>query len=260
VKHCVLRAASCVVRASGGLALALLLLGAAGCASQTPAGPRLIGEGRRILFVGNSLTYANDLPGIVQALADSAGGDRLAAETVAGPDLALVDHWDDGTVQREIARGGWELVVLQQGPSSVEANRDSLRMFTARFAAGIAKAGARPALYSVWPASGRRQDFPRAIESYALAAADVNGVLLPVASAWLAAWERDATLQLYAADGLHPTPTGSYLAALVIYAKILNRSPVGLPSRLRLRSGAVVGIDAAVAAVLQQVAAAVAGQ
>jgi hypothetical protein len=150
--------------------------------------------------------------------------------------------------------------VLQQGPSSVEANRDSLRMFTARFAATIAKAGARPALYSVWPTAGRRQDFPRAIESYTLAASDVDGVLFPVASAWLAAWERDATLQLYAADGLHPTPTGSYLAALVIYAKILNRSPVGLPARLRLRSGAVVAIDAAVAAMLQQAAAAAAGQ
>ena len=238
---------------------ALLLLGATACASQSTTGPRLVGEGRRILFVGNSLTYVNDLPGIVQALADSAGGDRLAVATVAGPDLALVDHWNDGTAQREIARGGWELVVLQQGPSSVEANRDSLRIFAGRFATEIAKVSARPALYSVWPTAGRRQDFARAIQSYALAAADVNGVLVPVASAWLAAWQRDPDLQLYAADGLHPSLTGSYLAALVMYAKILNRSPVGLPARLRLRSGAVVAIDPQTAAMLQQVAAAAAG-
>jgi hypothetical protein len=84
-------------------------------------------------------------------------------------------------------------------------------------------------------------------------------VLFPVASAWLAAWQRDANLQLYAADGLHPTATGSYLAALVIYAKVLNRSPVGLPARLRLRSGAVIAIDPQTARVLQQVAAVVAG-
>jgi hypothetical protein len=211
VKRCVLRLACCV------------FLGAAACASQSATGPRLAGEGRRILFVGNSLTYANDLPGIVQALADSAGGDRLAVETVAGPDMALVDHWHEGTARREIARGGWEFVVLQQGPSSVEANRDSLRMFTARFAAGIAKVSARPALYAVWPTAGRQQDFPRAIESYTLAASDVNGLLFPVASAWLAAWQRDATLQLYASDGLHPTITGSYLAALVICCSRLQR-------------------------------------
>jgi hypothetical protein len=195
----------------------------------------------------------------VQALADSAGGDRLAVETVAGPDMALVDHWNEGTARREIARGGWELVVLQQGPSSVEANRDSLRIFTGRFAAEIANVSARPALYSVWPTAGRQQDFPRAIESYSLAASDVSGLLFPVASAWLAAWQRDANLQLYAADGLHPTLTGSYLAALVMYAKILNRSPVGLPARLRLRSGAVIAIDPQAAAMLQAVAAGVAG-
>jgi hypothetical protein len=60
-------------------------------------------------------------------------------------------------------------------------------------------------------------------------------------------------------NGLHPTVTGSYLAALVMYAKTLNRSPVGLPARLRLRSGAVIAIDPQTAVVLHQVAATVAG-
>jgi hypothetical protein len=236
----------------------LLTIGIAGCASQS-TGPRPIGDGRRVLFVGNSLTYVNDLPGIVQALADSSGGDRLAVETVAGPDMALVDHWNDGGARREIARGGWALVVLQQGPSSTDANRDSLRIFSGRFAAEIAKVSARPALYSVWPTAGRRQDFARAIESYTLAAADVDAVLLPVASAWLAVSQRDANIGLYAADGLHPSPTGSYLAALVIYAKILHRSPIGLPARLRLRSGLLIAVDPTTATTLQQAAATAAG-
>ena len=236
----------------------LLALGVTACASQS-TGPRSIGEGRRVLFVGNSLTYVNDLPGIVQALADSAGGDKLAVATVAGPNMALVDHWNDSGARREIARGGWELVVLQQGPSSTDVNRDSLRVFTGRFAAEITKVSARTALYSVWPTSGRRQDFARAIESYTLAAGDVDGLLLPVATAWLAAWQRDAGLELYAADGLHPSPTGSYLAALVIYAKVLDRSPIGLPAQLRTRSGALIGVDPATATALQQVAATAAG-
>jgi len=239
----------------------LLLLTAAGClgARSSPTGPRLVGEGRRILFVGNSLTYVNDLPGMLQALADSAGGDQLAVETVAGPDFALVDHWKEGTAVHEIAEGGWELVVLQQGPSSVAVNRDSLRLFTGRFATEIAKVNARPALYSVWPTLARQQDFPRAIESYTLAAADVNAVLLPVASAWLAAWERKPTLELYGPDGFHPTLTGTYLAALVMYAKILNKSPVGLPARFHLRSGPTIAIDPQTARLLQEVAAAQAG-
>jgi hypothetical protein len=122
------------------------------------------------------------------------------------------------------------------------------------FAAEIAKVNARPALFSAWPSEARRQDFDRAIESYRLAAADVNGVFLPVASAWVAAWSRDSNLSLYA-DGLHPSVDGAYLSALVIYSRLLGKSPVGLPSRLQLQSGAIVTIDPQRAALLQAAAA-----
>lgn len=216
--------------------------------------PHLIGEGRRVLFVGNSYLYFADIPGIVQALADSAGGDQLAVETVAGADLALIDHWNEGTARREIAEGGWEWVVLQQGPSSVEVNRDTLRLATQLFAPAIAKIQARPALFSAWPQEDRRQDFAHAIESYTLAATDVNGILLPIAAAWLAAWARDPNLRLYA-DGLHPSPQGAYLAALVIYSRLLGASPLGLPAVLELRSGSVISIAPQDAAVLQAAAA-----
>ena len=236
------------------------LLGVVLACNLTSTGPRptLIGEGRRVLFIGNSYLYSADVPGIVQALAKAAGGDQLAVETIAGADMALIDHWNEGTAQQEIAKGGWEWVVLQQGPSSVEVNRDTLRMATKLFATEMAKVTAKPALFSAWPSESRRQDFPRAIESYTLAAADVNGVFLPVASAWLAAWSRDASLRLYA-DGLHPSTAGAYLSALVIYSKLLGQSPVGLPSTLILSGGGTVSLDPALAALLQAAAAEVVG-
>ena len=224
-----------------------------GCLSTSAPTPQLIGEGRPVLFIGNSYTYVNDLPGIVQALADSAGGEKLAVATLAEPDFALVDHLAVGVAQREIAKGGWAFVVLQQGPSSVEANRDTLRQATRTFATLLGQSG-KVALFSAWPTVGRRVDFPRAIESYRLAAADVNGVFLPVASSWLAAWEKNASLGLYAFDGLHASPVGSYLAALVIYGRLLNRPVIGLPAVLRLRSGATITIDAAVARTVQEAA------
>lgn len=64
-------------------------------------------NGRPILFVGNSLTYVNDLPGILQAMADSAGGKKLAVATVAFPDYALEDHWAEGSALQAIKGGGW---------------------------------------------------------------------------------------------------------------------------------------------------------
>jgi hypothetical protein len=230
------------------------LLIASACLGTAPAEPEPIGEGRRALFIGNSYLYTLDIPGIVQALADSAGGDKIAVATVAGPNLALIDHWRGAAAREAIARGGWEWVVLQQGPSSVEVNRDSLRLVARLFADDIAKVGAQPALFSAWPTADRTQDFPRAIESYTLAAADVNGLLLPVASAWLAAWSRDPALQLYA-DGLHASAAGAYLSALVIYSRLLGKTPIGLPARVQLRSGVVISIPSQTVAVLQAAAA-----
>ena len=220
------------------------------------AGPQPIGDGTRILFIGNSLTYVNDVPGILQALADSAGEEKLAVASRALPNYALIDHWVEGVAQAEIAKGGWAWVVMQQGWTPPGIYRDTLRLAARNFAGEIAKIGAKPAMYQTWPPSNRQGEFAGSIESYRLAAEDIGGVLFPIASAWLATWERDPTAQLYS-DGLHASVAGSYLAALVMYARIFDRTPIGLPAKLRTRAGATVSIPATLARTLQEAAASV---
>ena len=173
---------------------------------------------------------------------------------VAFPDFSLDDHRQAGDASRAIAGSRWDVVVLQQGPSSLPESRQQLLASARAFAAEVRRAGARPAFYSVWPSAPRRGDFPRAIESYAMAARETGGILLPVAAAWQEAWKRDSTLELYSPDGLHPSEAGTYLAALVIHATLTGQSPVGSPARLRLRSGRVIEIGSARAAELQRAA------
>ena len=237
------------------LLLPFLLLAA--CADGTPPlGPDPSGE-YRVLFIGNSLTYVNDVPGILQALADSAGGERLAVASRALPNYALIDHWTEGAAQRDIASGGWAWVVMQQGWTPAGVYRDTLRLATRNFGREIVKVGAKAALYQTWPPSNQQNQFAASIESYELAAADVGGVVFPVARAWLATWQRDPSVDLYS-DGLHASIAGSYLAALVIYAGIFERTPVGLPATVRTRAGATIRIPAALARTLQEAAAEVA--
>lgn len=224
-----------------------------GCRGAGPTGPALRGSGPRALFIGNSYLFHQDIPGLVQAMA-TASGDALAVATLAAPDVALIDHWHDGGAAREIAKGGWTWVVLQQGPSSTDLNRDTLRLATQLFAERIRAVQAMPALFSAWPASARTQDFPRAIESYTLAAGDVQGMLLPVAVGWLETWERDPAAALYA-DGLHPSGAGAYVSALVIYACLLGKSPMGLPATLDIIGVGRFSIPAATATMLQAAAA-----
>jgi hypothetical protein len=237
-------------------ALALLCISLAACSEEGPAAPsRTLGPappGERVLFVGNSLTEANDLPLIVEALS-MAGGRALSVESVTYGGVALEDHWRLGT-PNTIARGGWRFVVLQQGPSALPESRVSLREWTKRFDTVIREAGAQTALYMVWPDRSRSGDFPRVSDSYRLAAFDVGGVLLPAGDAWRAAWRRDASLPLYGPDGFHPSLSGSYLAALSIVAGLTDSSPLGLPARVRLRNGRTIEVPQAIAQVLQEAA------
>jgi hypothetical protein len=210
----------------------LIVLAALGCAGRpSPSGasasPAPASGAPRVLFIGNSLTEGNALPAMVEALA-RASGQPLAVEAVTFGGFSLEDHWNQGDARRAIGRGGFRFVVLQQGPSSLPESRANLIEWTGRFGEEIRRAGARPALYSVWPESARSGVFGDVTESYRLAAASVEGVFLPAGECWRAAWRRSPSLALYGSDGFHPTPRGTYLAALVIAARLLERSPVGL--------------------------------
>jgi hypothetical protein len=228
---------------------------ATACLSDGLVDPRFANPsaGKAVLFIGNSLTYVNDLPVVVQGIADAAGGDSLIISMVAGADMALIDHWRYSDARKTIESRKWDYVVLQQGPSSTSINRDSLRLMTLRFQPYIAAAGARAVLFSAWPTADRRQDFTRAAESYQLAAADVGGIYAPVATSWVEAWNRQPDVELYS-DGLHASQIGTYLAALTIYASITGKSPVGLPNSFQLRNGAAVNVPAALNAALQEAA------
>jgi hypothetical protein len=183
----------------------------------------------RLLFIGNSLTAANNLPALVAAIGKANGRDVTHARVVA-PDTSLEDHWNQGDARRALTRGGgWDLVVLQQGPSALPESRALLVSYARRFAEEIRAAGARPALYMVWPSRARRGDFPGVSQSYSAAARAAEGVLFPVGDAWREAWRLDAGLPLYDADGFHPSLLGSRLAALVIYQVATGQSPAVLP-------------------------------
>ncbi len=181
----------------------------------------------RILFIGNSLTYSNDLPAMLCAMARSAGK-QVICESVAKPDYGLEEHWNEREARQAIARG-WDVVVLQQGPSSLPESRRLLIDYTRRFDKEITKAGARTAMLMVWPSQARPGDFRGVSQSYAAAAKDVGALLLPAGDAWRAAWAVDSKLPLYGPDGFHPSAIGTYLSALVIYEQIFASAPPATP-------------------------------
>jgi len=188
------------------------------------AGSVLAAAALKILFVGNSLTYVNDVPARVARLAASVGVDAEVT-TVAHPNYSLTDHWRDGEAIKAIKSGAFDVVVLQQGPTAALENRPQLFKEASRFGKLIREHGGRAALYMVWPAETRSQDWDGVIASYTTAAQGAGAMLLPVGSVWRRVMKSEPSILLYGDDGFHPTETGSALAALVIAAKLLDRPP-----------------------------------
>lgn len=219
------------MRTRTALGLAMTILLGLGCNSD----PVDLGEEwpeaeKRVLFIGNSLTYTNNLPAIVQTIAEAAGH-SLSQGAVVAPNVSLEDHWRSG-VENTILAVEADVVVMQQGPSSLPENQEYLRVWTEMLAPVIREAGGQPALYMVWPEVTRVAAFDAVYQSYQAAATAVNGLFIPAGQAWRHAWNQDPGLRFYGSDGFHPTQLGSAVAALTIFRIVFNEDVSDLPSRL----------------------------
>jgi hypothetical protein len=229
----------------------LVVLASCGSTAPTPVEDHDL----RILFIGNSLTYVNDLPSLVQGLGRTDPELTVTVSSVAFPNFSLVDHWDRGDALRAIDDGPWDVVVLQQGPSALPDSRAVLVEYAGKFAAEIRRVGARPAIYMVWPGLDRLDEWDAVTQSYAAAASAVDGVLLPGGEAIRAAYTADRSITLFQGDGFHPALAGSWAVALTMYARLTGVSPLGLTAKAggsTLSASEIASLESAAANALQR--------
>ncbi len=220
------------------LLAAVLVIVATGCS----AGHDACGGGpvcTRVLFIGNSYTYVNDLPGTFVQLAQ-AGGHPVATDSVAEGGATLADANASDATASKLAAAAWGFVVLQEQSEipSVTSSRDQVMYPAARsLVARIKAAGATPVFFMTWahqagwPENGLPDylSMQRQIDSaYVTIAQQLAVPAAPVGFAWSRAHRADPALTLWASDGSHPATAGTYLAACVFYAVIFHQSPNGL--------------------------------
>jgi len=207
-----------------------------------------------VLFIGNSLTSANDLPGTVSQLAASVD-DSIIVESVTRPNFAVIDHVNGMSDAVAVVRqGGWDYVVLQQGPTSQPIGRDTLILATKLLDPDVRAGGGRIAELMAWPAAPNRSFFDAVLESCLAGARAVEGgTCFPAGEAWRRAWAADPTLPLYSSDGYHPAPLGTYLAALVVYEEITGHDARQLPQQV-IVAGQRLDVTGGTVLLLQRVA------
>lgn len=206
-----------------------------------------------VLFVGNSYTSSNDLPGTVQAFARSRGR-PMTQESVARGGALLRDHLTGGygLAAQAIASGRFTHVVLQE-QSQLPIAAPPLFIEPARALSGLASGhGAATVLFVTWAKRDAPEEQAAITRAYQTAARESGASLAPVGPAWAAAREALPQLALHAPDGSHPTPAGSYLAALVLYGALTGDTPLGLPDRIGTPEATVARLQEIAAAALRE--------
>ena len=187
----------------------------------------------KVLYIGNSLTYYNDLPSIVTELGKQ-DGITISEKSITAGNYSLEDHWNDGKIQTEITTGKYNFVVVQQGPSALPESQELLLNYVRKIKPLCSAAGSSLCMYMVWPSKDRSFDLDNVIYSYTQAANQTNSLLAPAGLAWKHAWTTNAQLPLYGGDDFHPSLMGSVLAAITIYGSIKQKKDLNFLSYEKL--------------------------
>lgn len=197
----------------------------------------------RVLFIGNSYTYYNNMPQIFEALVRENG---LAAEVVSVTKggRKLYENLDpadeNGRKIRELCRENrYDVLVLQEQSWLPLADADAFH----RGLRGLTELvrAERTLLYATW---GRKEGCPlldelgltseqmteRLTEAYETAAAMLGAERTPVGSCFLALRRLRPELELYNPDLSHPSYAGSCAAAVCHFAKIFGVLPASCAS------------------------------
>jgi hypothetical protein len=189
----------------------------------------------RVLFIGNSYTFFNNLPKLVEAIAASQkDGPRFETEVSLRGGMALKWHWEDGKAVQAIQRGGWDFVVLQDhsllgrvpAPGTVPSVNDPADYFeyARKFDQEIKKAGARTILYATWARDGYPEQQRKLDDAFIMLAREIGAGIVPTGLAWTLAKIEAPGIKLYTPDRSHPSMAGSYLNALLFYRCLTGRN------------------------------------
>ncbi|MBS1643883.1 MAG: PKD domain-containing protein [Bacteroidetes bacterium] len=202
------------------------------------------GDTLRVLFIGNSYTFVNDLPSMVGNMA-VAGGDKLITASSTPGGATLEQHCNNPATLGLINQGNWDYVVLQEQSQLPSFPEGQVQFDFYPFAkkldslVKLKNTCAKTVFYMTW---GRKNGdaancgfFPPlctylGMDSmlqlrYTIAADTNHAVISPVARVWRKLRNANPGIELYDADESHPSLAGTYAAACSFYSIFFKKNP-----------------------------------
>jgi hypothetical protein len=181
----------------------------------------------RVLFVGNSYVYYNNLAQLIGLITDSMQTKIICKKSTIGA-ATLEQHWNGsrGLKSKQIiANNKFDIVVIQDNSMRPIEHKDSLLFFGHLFCDFIKNSGAKPYLYNTWAREKTPETQVLINNAYNELANLETATIVPVGTSWALARNKIPSMNLFHQDGSHPSPLGTFLIALNFIKKITGTLP-----------------------------------
>jgi hypothetical protein len=197
----------------------------------------------RVLFIGTSITYWNNMPQWVTELSKSMDSvpqiettDWTKAAARLRDRLDTTSYWSAITM---IRKGGWDKVVLQGHRHEPLDEPDDFFAAAEELAEEARNIGAETIFFQTYPYAkgyyayekepclgGNPTEMQiRISAAYAKAAEQTGARVARVGDAWLWMLNNNPEIELYSSDMIHPSVCGSYLTACIFISLLTDRDP-----------------------------------
>ncbi|HBN05813.1 MAG TPA: hypothetical protein DD434_08520 [Bacteroidales bacterium] len=197
----------------------------------------------KVLYLGNSYTYVNDLTDIVERLSQSQEKEIQSTEFLSGG-ARFQTHWNNSSVINTIKQGGFDFMILQGQSQEVAFPQGQFLSEVYPYAQkldSLFKAynpNGKVIFFMTWgyrygdatncpfypPFCTYSSMSQELYNNYRQMSLDFQSSVAPIGAAWSYSINLDSNYVLHSPDNSHPSYDGSYLAACVLYSSIFKEN------------------------------------
>ncbi|MBR3295234.1 MAG: hypothetical protein IKI62_03140 [Clostridia bacterium] len=170
----------------------------------------------KVLFVGNSHTFFNDMPALFARFAEMTTGEKTEAVMLAYGGRDYKWHRKEYfAVRYNLLYGGYDYCVLQQVAHPYPASEETLQ-YGKELIDICHRTGTTPVIFETWAEKRFPENQQKMIDTCRKLAQDNDPVLAPVGEIWQKVCKRYPDIELYFRDGEHAGLYGDFLVAAVM--------------------------------------------
>ena len=217
------------------LIISLSILGGMACSEESSSQSGPLEGDIKVLFIGNSLTYHYDTPGLFRELAQAAGKNVYVVDKCIG-NASLTYHSMYSPTVEAIFEEQWDYVILQGSDFNIISPNtyfDARPVELLRDFILENNPATKIVFYMMWSMRDGYEDYSfdeltqHLRDGTKVIADRYDMQIAPVGWAWKRALSDYPDMNLYQWDLFHPNLAGAYLQACVYYSTIFRESSAG---------------------------------